>query len=115
LPRWLDGNKKAARGRLAADSHLRCFASSDANNLPWSRAKRKRQSTPILNQERALFTAVLEAAIRDTTETELKVRQGTLDWRLRDKADFAQMCELTGLIRISTESKSHANVIGQWR
>lgn len=47
--------------------------------------------------ERVLFLSVIEAAMEDAKETNVRVRQAALEWLMQDQADFPRICELAGL------------------
>jgi hypothetical protein len=51
----------------------------------------------LLDRQRILWAAVIEAAIRDTMLSRERIRQSAIDWLLSDKEHFPEVCQLAGM------------------
>ena len=47
--------------------------------------------------ERVLFLSVIEVAMQDAKEANLRVRRAAMEWLMQDQVDFPRICELAGL------------------
>jgi hypothetical protein len=51
----------------------------------------------LLDRQRILWAAVIEAAIRDTMLSRERIRQSAIDWLLSDQMDFPEVCQFAGM------------------